>query len=173
MKRRANLLLLLYLAASLPSAGQYTVKKSTLTNGSANQYKANGRTAGSIGQPLIGKSSNSDYTVKTGYWAQPAVNVTDVATVTENRPLHFVLAQNFPNPFNSSTTIHFSLAQTSRVSLRIYDITGRELMTLLEGEKQAGEYKVLLQAGSLSSGVFFIRMTADYFSAVRKLLVIK
>ncbi len=173
MKHRANLLILLCLAVSLPLTGQYAVKKSAFPNGSARQPLTHGRINGSVGQVLVGKSGNPQYQSRAGFWAKPAENATVVAATEETLPLHFALAQNFPNPFNSSTTIPFSVARAGRISLKLYDVTGRQLYSLVAGEKQPGEYKVIMQAGDLSSGVYFVRMTANRFSAVRKLAVIK
>jgi hypothetical protein len=85
----------------------------------------------------------------------------------------FKINQNYPNPFNPLTTISFSLAKKEIVKLKIYDITGREIKTLVEKEYDAGEYKVEFNASKLSSGVYFYQITAGDFRETKKLQVLK
>jgi aminopeptidase N len=93
------------------------------------------------------------------------------------QPQTFFLAQNYPNPFNPTATISFGVAERSIVSIRIYDILGREAATVFEGEKPAGSYSVPLDARALSSGVYLYRMTAQHgrsiFSETKRLVVVK
>jgi hypothetical protein len=88
-------------------------------------------------------------------------------------PTEYALAQNFPNPFNPNTTIHFSLPSDTRVELRVYDILGQEVRTLLDQEMSAGERAVTFDASGLASGVYFYRLQAGQFSATRKMLMIR
>jgi len=90
----------------------------------------------------------------------------------------FALGQNYPNPFNPSTTINFSLAVDSKVSLKIFDVLGQEVATLLNGQMAAGSQKVSFDASSLNSGVYFYRIDADgidgqKFSSVKKMILTK
>jgi len=94
------------------------------------------------------------------------------------RPIELMLAQNFPNPFNPSTTIHYELAETTDVSLIIYDITGREINRLVLEQQSAGHYDVIWSGmnndGSLvSTGVYFVRLQAGEFSKVVKMVYLK
>ncbi len=93
------------------------------------------------------------------------------------QPQSFFLAQNFPNPFNPLTVIRFGLAEPGRVTIKVYDIMGREAATAFDGEKAAGSYSVMLDAGTLSSGMYLYRMTAQHgrsvFSETKRLVVIK
>lgn len=92
-----------------------------------------------------------------------------------NNPEYFQLYQNFPNPFNPETTIEFSVPSSSRVSLKVYDILGNEIATLINGEKQRGIYSVnfISDKYNLSSGIYFYRMEADDFSSAKKFLLLK
>ena len=90
-----------------------------------------------------------------------------------NYPLTFELFQNFPNPFNPSTTIKYHLPKDGFVTLKIFDILGREIKTLVNEQKSAGRYEVNFNAASLASGVYIYRMEADDFNSVRKLLLLK
>ncbi len=94
-------------------------------------------------------------------------------------PDKFYLSQNYPNPFNPVTNIEFGIALASRsgkpgfVLLKIYDVLGRELVTLVNEIKEPGYYKIKLNASDLASGVYFYRMTAGDFVAVKKFVVMK
>ncbi|MCY7363477.1 MAG: T9SS type A sorting domain-containing protein, partial [Ignavibacteria bacterium] len=80
-------------------------------------------------------------------------------------PLKFSLSQNYPNPFNPSTSINFSLPTDSKVSLKIYDMSGKEVANLLNDVKTAGYYSINSNASSLSSGIYFYSISAGNFTA--------
>lgn len=93
-------------------------------------------------------------------------------------PHAFALAQNFPNPFNPTTEIQFSLPRTSRVRLEIYDIMGRTVRTLLDDTRAAGTHQVTFdgRAGDgtpVATGIYFYRLSTDSFSQSRKMLLLK
>ncbi|MEJ2616599.1 MAG: T9SS type A sorting domain-containing protein [Ignavibacteriaceae bacterium] len=88
-------------------------------------------------------------------------------------PGRFELYQNYPNPFNPSTTIKYDLSKQSRVKLEIYDILGRRVATLVDETKKAGRYQIVWNASRLTSGVYFERLQAGDYSAVKKLLLLK
>jgi xylan 1,4-beta-xylosidase len=88
-------------------------------------------------------------------------------------PDNFVMNQNFPNPFNASTTISFRLPSKRDVSLKIFDILGKEVASLVDGERLAGEHSVNWIASSVSSGIYFYRLHAGDFSETRKLVLLK
>lgn len=99
-----------------------------------------------------------------------------VVSVFENTPLEiidFQLYQNYPNPFNPSTIISYNIYKTGNVSIRIFDLNGKELATLVDGRQNAGSYEIEFDASDLSAGVYFYRLTAGYFSMTRKMLLIK
>ena len=85
----------------------------------------------------------------------------------------FKLFQNYPNPFNPSTNISYSIPTNSQVVLKIYDALGKEIMTIENRERTAGTYVVPLNARNLASGVYYYKLSADHFSEVKKLVVIK
>ena len=88
-------------------------------------------------------------------------------------PGKFVLDQNFPNPFNPVTTINYSVPRTSNVSLILYDVIGREIKTLVNGEKLPGHYTVSLDGSNLSTGVYFYVMKAGNFVDSKKFVLLK
>ena len=81
--------------------------------------------------------------------------------------------QNFPNPFNPSTTIGYVVPTQSYVSIRLYDVLGREVGVLVDGLQSPGNYSVHLDASSLASGVYFYKLQANTFGQTRKLTVVK
>jgi peptide deformylase len=83
------------------------------------------------------------------------------------------LSQNYPNPFNPTTNIRFELARTERVSLKIYNIMGQEITTLVEGTLMAGSYQVPFDAADLASGVYFYRLSSPNRSETRKMVLLK
>ena len=88
-------------------------------------------------------------------------------------PAEFRLDQNYPNHFNPSTTISYEIKTASRVELRVYDILGREVATLVDAVQNAGSHRVSFDAGRMASGVYFYRLSADQFVTSRKMLLLK
>lgn len=97
------------------------------------------------------------------------VSVSDQNSV----PSKFELKQNYPNPFNPNTSIEYSVPNTEYVSLKVYDILGNEVATLVNEKKYAGSYKVNFDASQLSSGVYFYKLNAGTFNRIGKMLLIK
>jgi len=97
--------------------------------------------------------------------------------VSVGAPNSFYLFQNFPNPFNPSTSINFNLPFDGKVQLVIYDITGREVASLINSEMQSGYYSRVFDASNLASGVYFYKLTAQspssYYSDVKKMALVK
>ncbi|MFN3561178.1 MAG: T9SS type A sorting domain-containing protein [Chloroherpetonaceae bacterium] len=92
---------------------------------------------------------------------------------TSNKAKSYTLSQNYPNPFNPTTTIRYSIANAGNVSLKIYDILGREVATLVNGRQAAGEYTVQFNATNLASGIYFYRLQAGDFVQTRKMMLVK
>ncbi|MBK9096685.1 MAG: T9SS type A sorting domain-containing protein [bacterium] len=88
-------------------------------------------------------------------------------------PYSYTLSQNYPNPFNPSTVISYRLPVTSNVSLKVYDVLGNEIATLVNEEKPAGEYEVEFNAAKLPSGIYFYKLEAGSFSETKKMILMK
>lgn len=91
----------------------------------------------------------------------------------EFQPLAFQLNQNYPNPFNPSTKIQYSIPQESTVTLKIYDVLGNEVATVVNEEKSAGNYEIDFNASSLSSGVYLYKIQAGSFVETRKMILLR
>jgi|WetSurMetagenome_2_1015567.scaffolds.fasta_scaffold26181_2 photosystem II stability/assembly factor-like uncharacterized protein len=98
---------------------------------------------------------------------------TDVDEIDFLVPDQYSLSQNFPNPFNPSTTISYQLPINNKVTLKIYDILGNEIATLVNDEKVADNYEVAFNAKHLSSGVYFYQLKAGEFISTKKMILIK
>ena len=105
------------------------------------------------------------------YSSQIKVNV--VLGITDQEPLVFKLSQNYPNPFNPSTTIRYSIPTSGLVNLKIYNILGQEVATLINEFKEAGYYSLEWNAGSYPSGSYFYRIVAGGNTKVLRMLLIK
>jgi|GEM_PF-2134318 len=90
-----------------------------------------------------------------------------------NEPQSFVLSQNYPNPFNPTTQINYSVPKECKVTLKVYDILGHEVATLVNGTKSAGSYMVSFDASKLSTGVYIYRLEAGANMFSKKLMLIK
>jgi hypothetical protein len=88
-------------------------------------------------------------------------------------PSSYSLSQNYPNPFNPSTNIQYSIPKTGFVTLKIYNLLGQEVATLVEGNQTAGTYVATFDASSVSSGVYFYRLASGGFAEVKKMLLLK
>ncbi len=112
------------------------------------------------------------------YKLEPRTNA-DFGTVTGIRrdptrvPAAFSLDQNFPNPFNPTTTIRYSVPKASIVTLKVYNILGQMVATLVNQRQGAGTYTVDFEASRFASGVYFYRLTAGSFSSVKKMMLLK
>jgi hypothetical protein len=101
------------------------------------------------------------------------VQYSDIVEIEFNVPKDFVLHQNYPNPFNPTTTIKYAVPKTSLVSIKVYDLTGQEVASLVNEMKDSGTYEVKFDARNLASGVYIYKMSADNFTSVKKLNLLK
>ncbi len=97
----------------------------------------------------------------------------NITSVPEQTPLEFALLQNYPNPFNPSTRIPFSISRSGVVSLKVYDILGRELQTLVNEQLNPGSYEATFDGARLASGVYYYRLEANGFVQTKKLVLLR
>jgi len=147
------------------------IKNSVFTNGSVVSNNADFIVSSNLGQTFIGLSTNADFIVASGFYygALLIVSVEDEGEM----PLDFNLEQNYPNPFNPATTIKFSVKQREQVVLKVYDIIGNEVGTLINQPMEAGTYSVKFNASSLASGVYIYRISAGNFVSTKKMMLLK
>lgn len=97
----------------------------------------------------------------------------DVAEVNMSIPATFALNQNYPNPFNPATVISYQIPAAGLVTLKVYDLLGKEVSTLVNEQKNAGTYEIKFDGGKLSSGVYYYQLVSGSFVATRKFILMK
>lgn len=139
-------------------------------------------TAGASGTAVPKKISASDFFGATAtdemyvdnFSYMPGANwITGVSQNGNTVPVEYALSQNYPNPFNPTTKINFALPKSGLVTMKIYDILGKEVATLVNEVKNAGTYTVDFNASNLTSGVYFYKVSVNGFSEVKKMLLLK
>jgi hypothetical protein len=100
-------------------------------------------------------------------------SVTEVLNQEEQLPGSSLLFQNYPNPFNPSTIINYQIAKKSNVSLKVFNVLGREIASLVNEEKSAGSYSVNFNASSIPSGVYFYQIKSGSYLATKKMILLK
>jgi C1A family cysteine protease len=111
-----------------------------------------------------------------GNFSRVSIEGTTIVSVSGNAnsmPGKYLLFQNYPNPFNPSTTIKYQIADYSFVTIRVYDILGEEITTLINDWKPAGNYKISFDANNLSSGIYIYQLRAGSYSETKKMLLVK
>ncbi len=98
---------------------------------------------------------------------------TSVRQTSDIIPTTMALEQNYPNPFNPATTISFTLNTSGRVSLKIYDVLGREIANILDENLSAGRYSVQWNASAQSSGIYFYKLTTENYSSIKRMMLVK
>jgi GH35 family endo-1,4-beta-xylanase len=124
----------------------------------------------------------NSYLVKTDGTYRPALkwladyiknNPTGVEIPTRGVPSAYQLSQNFPNPFNPATSIRYNISKTSQVTLKVFDILGRQVQTLENTLQTPGQYTVTFNAQNFASGIYFYQLQAGTFTATKKLMLLK
>lgn len=132
---------------------------------------------GTAGQYAVGTVAGGEFSLRSGIghdvhgilWTEVGDDIQQISSV----PSQFSLEQNFPNPFNPTTTIRFALSEPALVDLSVYNILGQAVKTLVNGDLDAGEYDVTLDAFDMPTGVYFYRLAAGPFVQSRKLVILK
>ncbi len=109
-----------------------------------------------------------------GMWEHPLSTLTAVQTLPYSAvPASFRLLQNYPNPFNPTTTIDYQLPRNAHVTLKVYNVLGQLVTTLVDGDVSAGYHRAIFNGSRFASGVYFYRLTTPTYSRVMKMLMLK
>jgi hypothetical protein len=161
---------LLLVTVALP---QYQITNSVIGSGGNIIANSNNIIVSTVGESFIGKSSNTINQNQIGFWyAYQQTTITDVED-EEIIPTVFKLEQNYPNPFNPSTKIKFAVPEKSNVLIKVYDILGSEVTTLVNKEMDAGWYENNFNAAGLSSGIYLFRMEAGSYISTKKMILLR
>ncbi|RPI18707.1 MAG: T9SS C-terminal target domain-containing protein [Ignavibacteriae bacterium] len=120
---------------------------------------------------IIWGGSSTNYLNTGGKYINPTL--VGIEPVNERIPSNFELKQNFPNPFNPSTTIQYDLTKATNVKLIIIDMLGEEITELVNTHQKAGEYEVIWDASNFASGVYFYKFETESFTDVKKMILLK
>ena len=138
----------------------------------------------SSAKPSVGKAINIArnfsyvYTYRMfNIWGDPSLkpkfDITLAVNDPDNFPTKFGLSQNYPNPFNPTTTIKYQVSVAGNVSIKIYNLLGKEIAELLNENKKPGSYEVVFDAAKFPSGVYFYRIQAEGFVQTKKMVLLK
>ena len=113
-------------------------------------------------------------TVHSGVWGNRIVSdYVSADDPLETPPALLSIAGNYPNPFNPSTKIIYTISELSKVILKVFNLLGEEVTTLVNEEKIAGNYSIEFNAASLPSGVYFYQLKAGEYTSVKKMILLK
>ena len=141
---------------------QNKITAGVISSGGEKSANTNYNLNSTVGESFIGKTSGTEKQNNLGFWyVYKQSTVTEVEKEDEAIPNVFKLDQNYPNPFNPSTIIKFGIPERSNVMLKIYDILGAEILTLVNEELEAGWYSKKFNATNYSSGIYIFRMQAS------------
>ena len=126
-----------------------------------------------VSEVVVGITKGSAFAIGSGFLVDSLVGrittkVIDLGTM----PSAYALMQNFPNPFNPTTTIRYDLPRATKVSLKVYDVLGREVATLAHDHLNAGHYQVQWNA-NVASGIYFYRLQTEEFVETKKMILLK
>jgi hypothetical protein len=173
-QKQFPIVLLVALCASAAPAQNIVVRWSAFDMGFTVAASANTSMKALIGQTFAGVATQASAKVTSGLLANPVLTpVTDIRAGAPGIPFVYALRQNFPNPFNPGTTIEFDVPKSSFVSLKVYNLLGQEISTLLSREIAPGSYSVEFNGEGFPSGVYFYRIAAGDFVAARKFVLMK
>jgi len=106
-------------------------------------------------------------------WRRPFTDAVNVRIISSEVPGEYSLNQNYPNPWNPSTTIKYSVVNNVHVDLIVYDVTGREVARLVNENQSPGTYEITWAPAELTSGIYFYRLQAGSYSDTKRMILIK
>jgi hypothetical protein len=176
MMRKTKLIWLLVTLPILILSGsvlqaQYQISQSVFGNGGIPVSSAAYSINSTIGQAFIGKVQNASYQNDVGFWYSTRVYV-GIEAIDDQLPKKFELYQNYPNPFNPVTQVVYEIPFSAYVQLSIHNVLGQKINTLVNGIEDVGTYRVQFDGSSLSSGVYFCRLTVNGTSIVKQFMLL-
>ena len=166
-------LLVLYLLPNKTLFAQNQIPVSVISSGGEKVSGTIYILSGTVGEAFIGKSVNVSHQKYAGFWYVYKQTTITAVEDEETIPTSFELEQNYPNPFNPSSIIKFGLPERSNVLIKIYDILGGEVLTLVNEEMEAGWYKKEFHASGYSSGIYIYRLQAGNYISTKKMMLLK
>jgi hypothetical protein len=170
--------LIILAGLTAPAVAQtITLSASVVGAGGGVTGDATYRLIGTVAQPAAGFVQDNTRALGMGFWYSSLGYLTDVDQVPDGLPTEFLLKQNFPNPFNPGTEFRFEVPVASDVRLVVYDLLGREVRIVANGQLSPGRYNLPFNASHLASGVYLYRLEArserGLFMDVKKMILVK
>lgn len=166
-----TLLLALMAAGSLAVAQTYKMPRQVVASGATDATNSQYRLRGTVGQSVIGWTSNSQNKVEQGFWHKLGPNGVEISK--NEMPGDFNLYQNYPNPFNPTTDIRFTLPSRQHVVLRVFSSTGNLVKVLVDDNLSAGDYTVKFTANELPTGTYLYSFEAAGHVMTKRMILIK
>jgi len=181
MKHIIPIIFFSFLLFTSLSHAQYQCQWTTFSTAGGNLTSTNYLAGTTLGQTAIGVLTSSNILAKIGFWYPlPTVGITEQKDeeISQTQELVTTLYNARPNPFKTQTAIRYSIPLPTRVSLLIYDISGRLVRTLINEEQTSGIYNVNWdmkndRSQTVAAGVYFYKFQTPYYSATRKLLLVE
>ncbi len=171
MKIKILVFCVLIFATTASIYAQFKIQENVFSCGGTNSLNTNFILKGTTGEQFASLMMSSSYILHQGFWN--SVTITTEVEEENELPEKFQLFQNYPNPFNPTTTIKYELPEEVSVTLKVYNILGQEVKTLINSFQQAGRYELEFDAGHLASGTYFLRLETDHYTGVKKMLILK
>jgi len=152
---------------------QVTVVREVSASGGGVTGNSSFQLSHTVGQAVIGPATGADNLHGIGFWYSPWFYITGVEEPGDLTPALNELDQNYPNPFNPVTNFRFALKKDSRVTLKVYDATGRIVRTVIDGQMDAGIHSIPFDGKGLASGVYFYRIRAEGFERTKKMVLLR
>jgi len=156
------------------------IRWSTFDMGFATSVSSNTVVKSAVGQGFVGTMQQGNTRIESGLFADTLIRRNVTSAIEElSVPYMYSLLQNFPNPFNPTTTVRYSLPFDSKVLIRIYNILGQDVKLLKDEIVSAGNYEVQFNSSNLPSGIYFYRLSAESidgkqkYSSTKKMILLK
>ena len=174
MKKSSLALLVLMTTLLLPhiAGSDVELRRSVVGNGGNRLGSGDHILSCTLGQAVIGLAGPT-YINEMGFWYQYESIYSGMESLESVVAHKYWFGENRPNPFNLSTMLRFSIGKRCRVRIRLYDVNGREVRTVVDEDLDPGTHNRVLDGAGLSSGVYFCSMQADRFEATRKFVLLK
>jgi len=162
----------LILLSSILSAEQYVIMKSTFSGIGGGMSSQSYILLVAGAQSVTGESSDTIYIEQAGFYTSGTIIITEVKEET-GIPRKYFLGIPYPNPARSSVTLRYGVPVGTDIELRVYDLSGRLVTTLVHGTKQPGYYTLELNFHGFPAGIYFILMRVDKLTIIRKLILLR
>lgn len=172
MKKLVTLVIGFGVCAAMAYGQTYKMKQDVIASGASDAKNATQWIRGTVGQGIIGNTFNGTTNDAQGFW-HTNMGLIGVEITKTGMPGDYELFQNFPNPFNPTTTIKFSVPNRSHVALKVFSMTGSLVKTLIDENYAAGEYSVVFSANEYPTGSYLYTLEAAGHLMTKRMILIK